>query len=72
MSSSGTNGFARFEGMRRQIKQAEAEAEVLAELDERVEWDVEAEAESRERARRVEADLSAIKERHKTATESAG
>jgi phage shock protein A len=71
-SSSCTNGFARFEGMRRQIKQAEAEAEVLAELDERVEWDVEAEAESRERARRVEADLSALKERHKTAPDSAG
>jgi FKBP-type peptidyl-prolyl cis-trans isomerase (trigger factor) len=49
-----------------------ADAVFLAELDERVEWDVEAEAESRERARRVEAELSALKERHKKAPDSAG
>jgi phage shock protein A len=69
-SSSGTNGFARFERMRSQIKQAELEAEVLAELDDRVEWSLDAEVESREQARRVEAELSAIKERLRTAPES--
>jgi phage shock protein A len=50
-SSSGTDGFARFQKMRRQIEQAEAEAEFLVELEERVEWSLETEAESRERAR---------------------
>ncbi len=66
-SSCGTNGFARFERMRRQLAQAETEAEVLAELDEEVPWSLEVQAESRERARRVEAELSAIKERHQAA-----
>jgi phage shock protein A len=65
-SSFGTDGFARFEKMRGQIEQAEAEAEVLVEFEERVEWSLEAEDESRERVRRVEAELSAIKERLKT------
>jgi phage shock protein A len=65
-ASSGTNGFARFEKMRGQIEQAEAESEVLVELDEPVEWSSEAEAESRERARRVEAELNAIKERRRS------
>ena len=47
--SSRTNGFARFERMRHQIEQAEVS--------------LEAEIESRERARRIEAELAAIKER---------
>jgi phage shock protein A len=62
-TSSGTNGFARFEKMHRQIEEAEAEAEALGELYESAEVSLEAEAESRERARRVEADLAAIKGR---------
>ena len=60
----GSNGFSRFERMRSRLAQAETEAEVLAELDERVDLSLEVEAEIRERARRVEAELSAIKERH--------
>ena len=67
-SSSGTTGFARYERMRSQIEHAEVEAEVLSELDDRVEWELETEFESRERARRVETELSAIKERHRSTT----
>jgi phage shock protein A len=67
-SSSGTNGFARYERMRSQIEHAEVEAEVLSEIDDRVEWELETEVESRERARRVETELSAIKERHRSTT----
>ena len=62
-SSSGTNGLARFARMHRQIEEAEAEAEALGELYEGAEVSFEAEAESREQARRVEADLAAIKQR---------
>jgi phage shock protein A len=67
-SSSGTNGFARYEHMRSQIEHAEVEAEVQSELDDRVERELETEVESRERARRVETELSAIKERHRSTT----
>ncbi len=49
--------------MHRQIEQAEAEAEALGELYESAELSLEAEIESRERARRVEAELAAIKSR---------
>jgi phage shock protein A len=59
----GTNGFARFERMHHQIEQAEAEAGALGELYESDAWSLEAEAESRERDRRVEDDLAAIKDR---------
>jgi phage shock protein A len=62
-SACGTNGFARFERMHHQIEQAEAEAEALGELYESDAWSLEAESESRERARRVEDELAAIKER---------
>jgi phage shock protein A len=62
-SAVGANGFARFERMHHQIEQAEAEAEALGELYESDAWSLEAEAESRERARRVEDDLAAIKDR---------
>ena len=61
--SSRTNGFARFEKMQHQIEQAEAEAEALGELYESAEVRLEAEIASREQARRVEAELAAIKER---------
>jgi phage shock protein A len=57
------NGFARFERMERQIAQAEAEAEALGELCSNAECSLEAEAETRERARLVEAELAAIKDR---------
>jgi phage shock protein A len=61
--SSRTKGFARFERMHHQIEQAEAEAEALGELYESADVSLEAEIESRERARRIEAELAAIKER---------
>jgi phage shock protein A len=65
--SHGANGFARFERMSRQIDEAEAEAQALAELYESPESRWEAETESREQAQRVEAELAAIKERHRSA-----
>jgi phage shock protein A len=61
--SSRTSGFARFERMNHQIEQAEAEAEALRELYETADVSIEAEIESREQARRIEADLAAIKAR---------
>ena len=62
-TSSGNNGFARFEKLHRQIEQAEAEADALGELYEGAGLSLEAEIESRERTRRVEAELAAIKAR---------
>jgi phage shock protein A len=59
----GANGFARFERMRRQIEQAEAESEALGELYEEPGPVPDAEAGSREGARRIEAELTAIRER---------
>ena len=59
----GANGFARFDRMHHQIERAEAEAEAVGELYEADAWSLEADAESRERARRVEDELAAIKER---------
>ena len=47
-TSSGNNGFARFEKMHRQIEQAEAEADALGELYEGAGLSLEAEVESRE------------------------
>jgi phage shock protein A len=67
MSSSGTNGFARYERMRNQIEYAQIEAEIMIELDDLVESSLEAKVEANERYRRVEAELSAIKERQKSA-----
>jgi phage shock protein A len=69
-STHGTNGFARFERMSQQIDQAEAEAQALTELYESPESRWESETESREQARRVEAELAAIKERHRSAPRS--
>jgi phage shock protein A len=57
------NGLARFERMQRQIEQAEVEADALGELYECADWTLEAEAESQEQARRVEATLAEIKAR---------
>jgi phage shock protein A len=71
-STRGSNGFARFEKMHRQIEQAEAEVEALGELYNTAELSLEAEAESREQARRVEAELAAIKERVKASQPSVG
>jgi phage shock protein A len=62
-SSSQTNGFTRFERMHHEIERAEAEAKALSELYESAEVRLEAEIASREGARRVEAELAAIKER---------
>jgi phage shock protein A len=72
VKSSPTNGFARYEKMHRQIEQAEAEAEAMGELCENSELNLEAEAESREQARRVEAKLAAIKERVGTSERPVG
>jgi phage shock protein A len=71
-ASQKANGFARFERMDRQIAQAEAEADALGELYASAEISLEAEAESREQARRVEAELAAIKERLASAQKPAG
>jgi phage shock protein A len=71
-SSGGSNGFARFEKMHRQIEQAEAEADALGELYESAESRLEADAEARERASLVEAELTAIKERVGTSQKPIG
>jgi phage shock protein A len=63
-SSPGCDGFTRFERMRTKLAQADTEAEVLAELDQEVPWSPGVEAEFRERAQRIEAELSAIKARN--------
>jgi phage shock protein A len=62
-SSTVGNGFARFERMHRQIEQVEAEAEALGELYESADGSLEADFEARDRDRRVEAELAAIKDR---------
>ena len=67
VSSSDTNGFARYERMRNQIEYAEVEAEIILVFDDLVESSLEAKVESIERSRRVEAELSAIKERQRSA-----
>jgi hypothetical protein len=56
--------------MQPQLDLVEAEAQVLAELSESPESRWEAETEAREQARRVEAELDAIKERHRNARET--
>jgi phage shock protein A len=61
-NSTRTTGFARFERIHEQVEQAEAEADALGELYEHAEVRLEAETASREQARRVEAELAAIKE----------
>ena len=66
------NGFTRFERMRPQVEQAEAEALALAELHEGCHSSLEAEAASREQARLVEAELAAIKERLRGSREPTG
>ncbi len=71
-STRGSNGFARFEKMHPQIDRAEAEAEALGELYETAELSLEADIESREQARRVEAELAAIKERVKASQPPVG
>jgi phage shock protein A len=71
-SSQKTNGFARYEKLHRQVEQAEMEALAVAELYESPELILEAEAESREQARRVESELAAIKERLRTSEKPPG
>ena len=66
------NGFARFEQMHRQIEQAEFEADALGELYKTADWSLEAEAESNERASRVETALAEIKERIRTSQAPVG
>jgi phage shock protein A len=63
----GVRGFARFERMRRRVEQAEAEAEALAELCEDAAPDPDSPTDPREHARRVEADLTAMRERLRAA-----
>jgi phage shock protein A len=58
-----TIGFARFEKMQHQIEQAEAEADALRELHESADVRCGAEIATREQNRRIEAELSSIKER---------
>ncbi len=70
--SGATKGFARFDSMQRQIEQAEAEAEALGELHQSAESSLEAETESRERARHVEAELATIKDSVRKAQEPVG
>jgi phage shock protein A len=65
-SAHGANGFARFERMSQRIDQAEAEAQALTELYESPESRWESDTESREQDQRVEAELAAIKERHRS------
>ncbi len=67
-----TNGFARFERMHRQIEQAEAEADALGEIYQSAAWTLEAEAESSEQSRRVEATLAQIKERIRASEQPQG
>jgi phage shock protein A len=64
-SPRGSRGFARFEQLRRRIELAEAEADALGELCEDSGPGRSAQDASRERTRRVEADLAAIKGRAK-------
>jgi phage shock protein A len=58
------NGFARFDQLHYKVDQAELEAEALAELYSHGIFGPESEIESGERARRVEVELVAIKERN--------
>ena len=66
------DGFARFDRLRPQIERAEAEAEALGELYATVESKLEVESVAREQARRIEAELDAIKERLRRSEEHLG